>query len=43
MANFGLLSLAQIILLPGYLLLRSLRLGLGILATCVLSFALSLA
>ncbi len=42
MVVFGLLSLLQIIFLPGYLLLKALRAGTGILATCVLAFALSL-
>jgi hypothetical protein len=42
MALLGLLSLVQIVILPGYLLLRGLRLGAGIVATCILSFALSL-
>ncbi len=42
MALLGLLSIAQIVVLPGYLLLRTLRVGTGILGTCVLLFALSL-
>ena len=42
MALFGVLSLGQIVFLPGYLLLRALRLGTGILGTCILAFALSL-
>ncbi|MGO9110005.1 MAG: hypothetical protein ACLP9L_12295 [Thermoguttaceae bacterium] len=42
MALFGVLSLVQIVALPGYLLLRALRVGTGILGACVLSFALSL-
>ena len=42
MALAGLLSLVQIVVLPGYLLLRVLRIGRGIVATCILSFALSL-
>ena len=42
MALFGVLSLGQIVILPGYLLLRALRVGTGILGTCILSFALSL-
>jgi hypothetical protein len=42
MAILGLLGLLQIVILPGYLLLRALRIGTGIVATCVLAFALSL-
>jgi hypothetical protein len=42
MALLGLLSILQIVFLPGYLLVRSLRLRGGILATLVLTFALSL-
>jgi hypothetical protein len=42
MAILGLLSLVQIVVLPGYLLLRALRIGSGILSTGILSFALSL-
>ena len=42
MALLGLLSLGQVVVLPGYLLLRALRVGGGTLGTCILSFALSL-
>jgi hypothetical protein len=42
MALLGLLSLVQILFLPGYLLLRAARVGTGVVATSVLSFALSL-
>ena len=42
MALLGVLSLGQIVFLPGYLLLRTLRVGTGVLGTCILSFALSL-
>jgi hypothetical protein len=42
MALLGALSLVQIVVLPGYLLLRALRIGGGIVGHCVLSFALSL-
>jgi len=42
MALLGLFSILQIVFLPGYLLVRCLRLGGGVLATLVLAFALSL-
>jgi hypothetical protein len=42
MTLLGILSLAQIVVLPGYLALRVLRVGAGAVRTCVLSFALSL-
>ena len=42
MTLLGVLSLGQIVFLPGYLLLKALRLGTGIATGCILSFALSL-
>ena len=42
MALLGVLSILQIVFLPGYLLVRVLRLRGGVLATLVLAFALSL-
>ena len=42
MTLLGILSLAQIVVLPGYLALRVLRVGTGGVCTCILSFALSL-
>ncbi len=42
MALFGVLSLVQTVALPGYLLVRSLRVARGILDACILSFAMSL-
>ncbi len=42
LALLGLLGLVQTAFLPGHLLLRGLRIGCGILASVVLSFALSL-
>jgi len=42
MVLLGILSILQIVFLPGYLLVRFLRLGGGVLATLVLAFALSL-
>ena len=42
LALLGVLGLVQTVFLPGYLILRFLRVGGGIIAGCVLSFGLSL-